>query len=57
MWTCSLDGAAGAAEFFIIASSGKGILIGKKFGLGVITGKPEYQARFGVHKQQTAGQS
>ena len=57
MWTCSLDGAVGAAAFFIIAGTGQGILIVKKFGLGVVTGKPEYQAQFRVHKQQTAEQS
>jgi len=57
VWTYSLDGAVGAAPFSFTASSGKGILIGKKFGLGFITGKPEYQARFRVHKQQTAEQS
>ena len=52
-WTYSLDGVVGAAAFFIIASSGIEILIGKKFGPGVIIVEREYQTRFRAQATNT----
>lgn len=52
-WTYSLDGAVGAAAFFIITSSGIEILIGKKFGPGVIIVEPKYQTRFRAQATNT----
>ena len=53
VWTYSLDGAVGVAEFSVIASSRIEILFGKKFGPGVITVDPEYQARFRAQATNT----
>ena len=45
VWTYTLDGAVGFSQFTIV-TGGRELLIGKKFGPGVITVEPEYQARF-----------
>ena len=52
-WTYTLDGTVGFASFSIITSSGRELLIGKKFGPGVITVQPEYQARFRAQATNT----
>ena len=46
MWTYTLDGTVGLAQFNIITDSGSGLLIGQTFGPGMITVRPEYQSRF-----------
>ena len=53
MWTYTLDGTVGLAQFNIITDSGSGLLIGKKFGPGVITVQPEYQSRFRAQATNT----
>ena len=46
VWTYTLDGTVVVAQFNVITDSGRGVLIGKTIGPGVITVEPEYQARF-----------
>ena len=52
MWTYTLDGAVGLSQFTIV-TDGSESLIGKKFGPGVITVEPEYQARFRARATKT----
>ena len=52
-WTYTLDGTIGFVQISIITSSGSELLIGKKFGPGVITVQPEYQARFRAQATNT----
>ena len=52
-WTYTLDGTVLFAQFSIITRSGSELLIGKKFGLGVITLQPEYQAQFRAQATNT----
>ena len=53
VWTYTLDGAVALAQFNIITESGSGLLIGKRFGPGVITVEPEYQVRFRAQATDT----
>jgi len=53
VWTYTLDGTVGLAQFHIITDSGSGLLIGKKFGPGVIIVQPEYQSRFRAQATNT----
>ena len=53
MWTYTLDGTVGLAQFNIITDSGSGVLIGRTFGPGLITVEPEYQARFRAQATNT----
>ena len=53
VWTYTLDGTVGLAKFNIITDSGSELLIGKKFGPGVITVQAQYQARFRAQATNT----
>ena len=53
VWTYTLDGTVGLAQFNIITDSGSVVLIGNTFGPGVITVEPEYQARFRAQATNT----
>lgn len=53
MWIYTLDGTVGFAQFSIITDSGSELLIGKRFGPGVITVEPEYQSRFRAQATNT----
>ena len=48
----TLDGAVGFSQFTIV-TGGSELLIGKKFGPGVIHVKPEYQPRFRARATKT----
>ena len=52
-WTYTLDGTVVLAQFSIITRSGSELLIGRKFGLAVITLQPEYQAQFRAQATNT----
>ncbi|XP_044167458.1 uncharacterized protein LOC114951266 isoform X2 [Acropora millepora] len=52
-WTYTLNGTIAMAQFSIITRSGSELLIGRKFGLGVITLQPEYQAQFRAQATNT----
>ncbi|XP_067030699.1 lachesin-like [Acropora muricata] len=52
-WTYTLDGSVGSAKVAIVNSDGTELLIGKKFGLGVINVEPNYQPRFRAQATDT----
>ena len=52
MWTYTLDGTVGLSQFAIV-SGGSELLIGRRFGPGVITIEPGYQARFRARATKT----
>ena len=52
MWNYTLDGTVGLSQF-VIVSGGSELLIGKRFGPGVIIIEPVYQARFRARATQT----
>ena len=51
--TFTLNGSVGSAKVAIVNSDGTELLIGKKFGLGVITVEPNYQPRFRAQATDT----
>ena len=53
VWTYTVDGTLGFSQFTIVSRSGQELLIGKKFGPGVITVQPEYQSRFRAEATNT----
>lgn len=53
VWTYTLDGTVGIARFHIITESRSELLIGKKFGPGVMIVQPEYQSRFRAQATNT----
>ena len=46
VWTYTLDGTLGFSQFTIVPRSGSELLVGSKYGPGVITVQPQYQSRF-----------
>ncbi|XP_044179920.1 limbic system-associated membrane protein-like [Acropora millepora] len=52
-WTYTLDGTVGSTKFSIVTDDGSELLIGKKFGPGVIAVESNYQARFRAQATDT----
>lgn len=53
VWTYTLASTVGLAKFIIVSSNGTELPIGGRFGPGVITVNPEYQARFRAQATNT----